>query len=187
MSYQERWAEELSLLKSILDKTELLTVKKWGIDIYTHNGKNIVGFLGFKNHFALWFYNGVFLTDKYKVLVSADGEKTKAMRQWRFTSIDQIDEKKILEYVKETVQNSINGIELKPDKFTPVAVPALLAARLKSDKEFNVAFKKLTPGKQKEYNLYVEEAKQDATKMKRIEKIVPLVLQGIGLNDKYKK
>jgi len=186
MAYQEQWAEELSLLKSILDKADLEVVKKWGIDTYTCNGKNIVGFLGFKHHFALWFYNGVFLKDKYKVLVSADGEKTKAMRQWRMKSMDEIDEKKILSYVNEAIKNSKEGIELKPEKFAPVPVPQLLADRLKKDKELKAAFSKLSPGKQKEYNIYVDEAKQEATKLKRIDKIAPMILEGIGLNDKYK-
>jgi uncharacterized protein YdeI (YjbR/CyaY-like superfamily) len=187
MNYQKQWAEELGLLKSILDKTDLEVVKKWGIDIYTLHGKNIVGYLGFKKHFALWFYNGVFLNDRYHVLMSADGEKTKAMRQWRFSSIEEIDEKKILEYVREAIQNSINGIELKPEKFTPVKTPELLAKRLKSDKELNAAFKRLTPGRQKEYNVYIDEAKQEATKLKRIDKVIPMILKGIGLNERYKK
>lgn len=187
MNYQEQWVKELSLLQSILDKTELVPVKKWGINIYTNNGKNIVAYLGFKNHCALWFYNGVFLKDKYNVLVSAAGGKTKAMRQWRFTSIEQMDEIIILEYIKEAIQNSVNGIELKPEKFSPVPVPLLLDARLKSDKALQLAFNKLTPGKQKEYCLYIDEAKQEGTKLKRIEKIVPMILQGVGLNDKYKR
>ncbi|HNQ27126.1 MAG TPA: YdeI/OmpD-associated family protein [Aquaticitalea sp.] len=179
------WQEELNRLAEILDKSGLEVMTKWGAPVYTRNGKNIVSFAGFKHHFSLWFQNGVFLKDPYNVLISSN-DKTKALRQWRFSSMDEIDEKKILEYVKEAVQNSEEGKELKPEKFKPVPVPELLQNELDLNKELKSAFEKLTPGKQKEYNLYIEEAKQEATKQKRIKKITPMILQGIGLNDKYK-
>ncbi|MBX3163117.1 MAG: YdeI/OmpD-associated family protein [Bacteroidetes bacterium] len=179
------WTEALDKLQSILNKTQLNVAKKWGIDVYTHKGKNVVGFLGFKNHVALWFHNGIFLKDKYKVLVSADS-KTKSLRQWRFTSLDEINEKKILEYVKEAIEAEEKGLKLKPEKFKPVAVPELFAKTLSKNKTLKTAFEKLTPGRQKEYNLYIDEAQQETTKLARIEKIKPMILQGVGLNDKYK-
>lgn len=179
------WEEALDKLQGILNKTQLTVAKKWGIDVYTHKGKNVVGFLGFKNHLALWFYNGVFLKDKYKVLVSANS-KTKSLRQWRFTSADEINEKKILEYVKEAIEIEEKGLKLKPEKFKSVAVPELFAKALNKNKSLKTAFEKLTPGKQKEYNIYIDEAKQESTKLARIEKIKPMILKGLGLNDKYK-
>ena len=181
-----QWSEELNCLTEILDKSGLEVVVKWGAPVYTLNGKNIVACGGFKNHFALWFYNGVFLKDPYKVLSSGTEGKTKALRQWRFSSMDEIDEKKITEYIKESVENAKAGKELKPAKFKAVAIPELLENKLNSDAEFKSAFEKLTPGKQKEYNLYIEEAKQEKTKLARIEKIKPMILNGIGLYDKYK-
>lgn len=180
-----KWAEELNKLKSILDKTGLDTAVKWGTEIYTHNGKNIIGFLGFKNHVALWFYNGVFLKDKYNVLVSAN-DKTKSLRQWRFTSVHEIDEKKILEYVKEAVAIEEKGLKIKPEKHLPVPIPELLVKAFNKNKLLKTAFNTLTSGKQKEYSVYINEAKQEATKLKRIEKITPMILQEMGLNDKYK-
>lgn len=179
------WNEELNLLTEIVEKSGLEKTIKWGAPVYTHKGKNIISFGGFKNHFALWFYNGVFLKDPYKVLVSAQ-ERTKALRQWRFHSIDEIDEKIILEYIEESVENSEKGKEIKPEKFKSVPVPELLLNELNSNEKLKSSFEKLTPGKQKEYNLYIEEAKQEKTKLARIEKIKPLILNDLGLNDKYK-
>lgn len=180
------WEEELEVLKEILDKTELTKTIKWGAPVYTYKGKNIVGFVGFKNHFTLWFYNGVFLSDPYKVLVSAQ-DTTKALRQWRFNSIEEIDEKRILQYVQEAIKNSDEGKEIKAEKFKAVPVPELLQNELNQDKNLKNSFEKLTPGKQKEYSLFIEEAKQEKTKMERIEKIKPQILSGIGLHNKYKK
>lgn len=186
MEKVNHWQEELELLQSILNKTELIETTKWGAPVYTHNGKNIVGFVGFKNHFTLWFYNGIFLKDPYKVLVSAQ-EKTKALRQWRFHSKEEIEEQKILEYVKEAILNADEGKEIKPEKFKSVSIPDVLQNEFNQDENLKSAFETLTPGKQKEYNLYIEEAKQAKTKLARIEKIKPMILDGIGLHDKYKK
>ncbi len=186
MDKVNQWGEELNRLTKILDKTGLEVVIKWGSPVYTLNGKNIVAYGGFKNHFALWFYNGVFLKDPYKVLTSGTEGKTKALRQWRFHSMDEIDEKKITEYLKESIQNAKKGKELKPEKFTAVSIPEILQNELDDDIIFKQAFEKLTAGKQKEYNLYIEEAKQEKTKISRLEKIKPMIMQGIGLNDKYK-
>lgn len=180
------WEKELEALAQIIGKTELTETVKWGAPVYTYNGKNIVGFVGFKNHFTLWFYNGVFLKDPYNVLVSAQ-EKTKSLRQWKFNSLNEMDEARILEYINEAIENAKEGKAIKPEKFKPVAVPPLLQNELEQDKNLKSAFEKLSPGKQKEYNLYIEEAKQEKTKLTRLQKIKPMILYGIGLNDKYKK
>ncbi len=187
MDKVNQWAKELELLTQILNKTELVQTIKWGSPVYTHGEKNIVSFGGFKNYFTLWFYNGVFLKDPYKVLVNAQEGKTKALRQWRFKSIEEIDEKKILEYVSEAIKNLEEGKEIKPEKFKSVPIPELLNVELSKDKNLQSSFEKLTPGKQKEYILYINEAKQDNTKLSRLGKIKPMILNGMGLNDKYKK
>jgi len=98
------WAAELEILQIIISKTNLVATLKWGTPVYTYNGKNVVGITGFKNHFALWFYKGVALKDESKVLVNAQEGVTKSLRQWRFTSKSEIDEKLILEYIEEAIR-----------------------------------------------------------------------------------
>src|SRR5687768_15659821 len=92
------WAEELDMLKNILHNTPLVETTKWGGPTYTYNGKNVLGLGGFKNFFTIWFYKGVFLKDEAGLLVNANEGTTKSLRQWRFTSIDEIDEKLVLHY-----------------------------------------------------------------------------------------
>lgn|SRR5690606_22631031 len=186
MDKVNQWTKELEQLALIINKAPLEKTIKWGADVFTYNGKNVVSYGGFKNYFTMWFYNGVFLKDKYKVLVSAQDGKTKSLRQWRFSSIDEIDEKKILEYIYEAIEIEKKGLKIKPEKFKPVPVPELLQNELEKNKKLKMAFEKLTPGKQKEYSLYIDEAKQEKTKVSRIEKIKPMILSGTGLNDKYK-
>lgn len=186
MQNNPNWSKELELIASIINKLPLEKTIKWGAEVFTYNGKNVVSYGGFKNYFMLWFFNGVFLEDKYKVLVNAQEGKTKSLRQWRFTSIAEIDEKKIKEYIYEAIEIEKKGLKIAPEKFVAVPVSEVLEVEFKNDKSLKTAFKKLTPGKQKEYIIYINEAKQETTKLKRLEKIKPMILNGIGLNDKYK-
>lgn len=186
MQNNNQWTEELELVASIINKLPLEKTIKWGAEVFTYNGKNVVSYGGFKNYFTIWFYNGVFMEDKYKVLVNAQEGKTKSLRQWRFTSISEIDEKKIAEYIYEAIKIEKKGLKIQPEKFVAIPVAEILETEFKTDKALKTAFEKLTPGKQKEYIVYINEAKQEATKLKRVEKIIPMILQGIGLNDKYK-
>ena len=186
MLNNNQWSEELELLVSIINKLPLEKTIKWGAEVFTYNGKNVVSYGGFKNYFMLWFFNGVFLEDKYKVLINAQEGKTKSLRQWRFTSITEIDENKITEYINEAIEIEKKGLKISPDKFVAIPISEILEKEFKNDKTLKSAFEKLTPGKQKEYIVYINEAKQETTKLKRLEKIKIMILQGIGLNDKYK-
>ncbi|MEA4935971.1 MAG: YdeI/OmpD-associated family protein [Paludibacter sp.] len=182
-----QWQEELNLIKSIIRQTELEETIKWGTEVYTYNGKNVVSCGAFKNFLSLWFYNGVFLKDKYNVLVSAQEGKTKALRQWRFTSMDEIDEKKILEYILEAIENEKEGRTWKAEKSTTLGIPEGLLKVFQNNDELKKAFDGLTPYKQKEYTEFIESAKREETRNARLAKIEPMILNGIGLHDKYKK
>lgn len=186
MASSDKWQEELDLLHDIMQKTGLVETTKWGGPVYTHNGKNILSYGGFKNHIALVFFQGVFLKDPYKVLQSAQDGKAKAMRQWRFTSASQIDEKRILEYVKEATRNAEEGKQHKPEKSEPAPIPEQLKDALTQDKTLKSAFEALAPYQQRLYMEHIAGAKQESTKQARLEKIKPMILQGVGLHDKYK-
>lgn len=180
------FGEALSLLRDLINTTELEETLKWNAPVYTLNGKNVVGLGAFKNHFGIWFFNGVFLKDKNNLLEQAQ-EKTKGLRQMRFESIDDIDKHAVLAYVTEAIENQKLGKEIKPEKKgKTIVIPKELQIALETNKNFQSAFKALTPGKQREYCEYIELAKQEKTKMSRLEKIKPMILKGVGLNDKYK-
>jgi uncharacterized protein YdeI (YjbR/CyaY-like superfamily) len=185
--YNTQWQDELAILKSIIQKTGLQMAIKWGAEVYTHKGKNVVSYYGFKNYFAMWFYNGVYLEDKHNVLVNAQDNKTKALRQWRFASKEEIDENLILEYIQEAIKCEEEGKVWKPEKSDDIVIPDELLQAFASDNEIEKAFSKLTFYKQKEYVEHIESAKREETKLARIDKIIPMILNGIGLNDKYKK
>ena len=184
--YHDQYADITEKLEQIVSKTDLVKEFKWGGDIYTYNGKNVLAFSGFKNHYSLWFHNGVFLNDKAKVLMSANEGKTKALRQWRFKTITDLNEKLIEEYIKEAILIAKEGKELIIEKTSPIEPHGILKDALDEDTVFYQAFFALTPGRRKDYIEYINEAKQEKTKISRVEKIKPLILEGKGLHDKYK-
>jgi uncharacterized protein YdeI (YjbR/CyaY-like superfamily) len=181
------WPNELELLKSIVTKTELVETAKWGGTVYVLNGKNVLGVGGFKNYFALWFFDGVFLKDEKKRLVNAQEGVTKSLRQWRFSSKEEVNEAEILMYIKEAIENEKQGKIIKPEKTKTVTlIPEIFQKELDADIPLAGAFSKFSPYKQKEFLEYIETAKREETKLSRIEKIKPMILENIGLNDKYR-
>lgn len=178
--------EALKILRDIISSTELTESIKWNAPIYELNGKKVIGFGAFKNHFGIWFFNGVFLKDEQNLLITAQ-EKTKGLRQMRFESIKDINKSHVLAYVKEAIKNQKLGIELKPErKKKETIIPLELKALLGENSLLKSSFSSLTPYKQREYCEYISEAKRAETKQSRLEKITPMLLKGIGLNDKYK-
>lgn len=180
-----QWTEELELLKSIINKTPLTETTKWGGIVYTYNDKNVLGIGGFKNFFTIWFFKGVFLKDEKGVLVNANEGNTKSLRQWRFTSTEEVNEKEVLKYINEAIEVEKAGLEIKPEK-RETAIPEYLQEELDNSTALKAAFEQLTPFKQREYAEFIETAKRDATRLSRMEKIKPMILNGIGLNDKYR-
>ncbi len=181
------WPEELDLLRSLIAGTELVEMTKWGGPVYTIGKKNVLGIGGFKDYVALWFWNGVFLKDPAGKLIQANEGVTRGLRQWRFTSKSEIEkeEKLILQYIREAIENEKAGLSIKPQKKETV-ISDFFRKYLNADKNFATAFEAFTPGKQREFLEYIDTAKREETKITRMEKIKPMILDGIGLNDKYR-
>jgi len=182
----EPWADEVMMLRDIILTTGLKEEIKWGGPIYTLDGKNVLAIGGFKNFFTIWFHNGAFLKDPEKVLVNASEGRTRGLRQWRFTSKNEIKPALIKKYILEAIANEKAGLKIKPEKKPLPAIPAEYQAAFKKDKALKEAFSKLTPGKQREYLEYVLEAKTEETRIRRVQKGIPNIKAGIGLNDKYR-
>jgi len=181
----ETYSNELERLRSILLTTELQETVKWGIPTYTINNKNVISISAFKSHFGMWFFNGVFLTDPHQILHNAQEGKTKGMRQLRFKNATDIDKSIILDYVLEAIQNQKKGLEIKPEK-KPLLIPEELSEVFKSNTTLESMFNSLNLTKKREFTEYISTAKRAQTKQQRLEKIIPMILNNIGLNDKYR-
>ena len=186
INQSKQWGVELKMLRNVLQSTALQEGIKWGAPCYTYNDKNVVGIGSFKSYFGLWFYQGALLADDKNVLINAQEGKTKAMRQWRMASAKDVKPAIIKRYVKESMCHFDAGRAIKSDRSKPIDVPQELRNAMRRRKGATAAFAKLKPGAQREFSEYVAAAKREDTKKRRLDKILPMIQNGVGLNDKYR-
>ena len=180
----ERWHVELSLLRNILLQTGLKEEVKWGQPCYTLEGRNVIVIHGFKEYCALLFFKGALLKDPEKLLIQQT-ENVQSSRQIRFTQAKDIVRltPTLKRYVFEAIEVEKAGLKVIPKKVSEYKVPAELTDTFKTSPALKEAFHKLTPGRQRAYLLFFGSAKLPQTRISRIEKNIPRILQGKGLND----
>jgi len=157
---------------------------KWGCPCYTYEGNNIVLIHTFKDYCAFLFFKGVLLKDPKGILIQQTAN-VQAARQVRFTSAKEIDKQKttLKAYIYEAVELEESGVKVEMKKITEFPMPEEFKARLDKDKKLKKAFEELTPGRQRGYLLHFSSAKQSKTRESRIEKSIPQILDGKGLDD----
>lgn len=180
------WADGLAVLREVALGVGLEETVKWGAPCYMHAGRNVISLGGYKGYFGLWFHNAGALEDPDDVLRQAEGGSSTEMRQWRFGSVKEIKKRVLKSYLKRAMELAEGPVKKRVVKGAPENLPVELEAALKAKKGARAAFDALTPGRQREYAAYIAEAKREATKRSRLEKCLPLILAGVGLNDKYR-
>ncbi len=181
------WTEELKRLRAIVLDCGLSEELKWGVPCYTFQNKNVVLVSALKNYCALSFFKGSLLSDGHGIL-KKPGENSQATRQVKFVNVQEIDnlEAVLKTYLFEAIEIEKAGLKVEFKK-NPEPVPEELQQKLDDDLLFKNAFEALTPGRQRGYILYFSQPKQSKTRVTRIEKYTSNILNGEGLNDKYKQ
>lgn len=184
MAYRERWKAEITTMRKVLSGLGMKEERKWGKPTYTVDGKNIVIIQGFKEYFALGFFQGALLKDPEKLLVQLG--RVHAARVMKFTDAREISAKSaiIKAYVREAISVEKAGLRMKPKSSSDYPVPEELIDRFRKDPRFKRAFEALTPGRQRSYLYHFAAAKQSATRTARIEKAMPAIFEGRGLLEK---
>lgn len=184
----KKWQPELKALRALALGLPLVEDMKWGQPCYTLEGRNVFLVTAFKNYALVMFVKGALLKDRRKLLVTA-GQNTQAARQLRFTSLAEIKKKQaiIKDYMREAMKAEQAGKEVIFKPLVAMAIPEALEAALRKNKAFKKAFESLTPGRRRAYIIYIAGAKTAVTRLSRVEKIRPLVMKGLGLNDNYVK
>ncbi|MHA6249344.1 YdeI/OmpD-associated family protein [Pontibacter sp. CAU 1760] len=182
-----KWQKEYQKLRAIMLACGLTEELKWGCPCYTFKTNNIVLIHGFKAYCALLLHKGVLLYDSENILVQQT-ENVQSARQIRFTNLDEINEleQTIKAYVFEAIEVERAGLKAELKKTTDYTIPDEFQQFLIDNTDLKTAFEALTPGRQKGYLLYFSQPKQSKTRQSRIEKCVPKILNGEGLNDNYK-
>ena len=180
----QSWRAEFELLREILLEAPLDELLKWGWPCYASEGRNLVLMHGFKSYCALLFFKGALLKDPAGALVQQTAN-VQAGRQMRFTSAAQIlaSRNVISAYVAEAIELEESGAMIKFKTAEEFAVPEEFQVRLEAQPDLKAAFSALTPGRQKAYLLHFAGAKQSKTRQARIEKALPSILGGKGLDD----
>ena len=178
------WVDELEQLRQIVLDTGLTEVIKWGVPVYTQNGKNIVTVNALKESANIGFFKGVLLTDKHKILQQQGNLQSD--RIVKFTNVNDIENVKdvLRAYVLEAIEIEESGKKVEFKK-NPEPIPDELLEAFEQDLEFKQAFYKLTTGRQRGYIIHFSQPKQSQTRIGRIEKYKEQIFNGIGLNDKY--
>ncbi len=181
----QKWRDEFHLLREIVCENKLLEEDyKWMHPCYTFEGKNIVLIHGFKEYCALLFYKGALLKDTKGILIRQT-ENVQLARQIRFTNAEQIIKQKpfIRDYIKEAIEIEKSGKKLPMKKVSEYPIPEEFQRALDEDEALSKAFHSLTPGRQKGYLFYFNQAKQSKTRAARIEKYHQCILDGKGIDD----
>lgn len=180
----DKWQAEYRKLRMILLDCNLDEDLKWGKPCYTFENNNIVIMHGFKEYCALLFIKGALMHDPKGILVQQT-ENVQAGRQIRFKNVQEIDamESTLKDYVREAIEVEKAGLEVEFKKNAEYTIPEEFQNRLNDNPALKTAFEALTPGRQRGYILHFSEPKQAKTRESRVEKCIPQILGGKGLND----
>ncbi len=180
----KKWQEEFETLREIVLDSPLTEEVKWGQACYTSDGRNVVLIHGFKEYCALLFFKGALLKDPKAILIQQT-ENVQSARQIRFTNVREIVEMKLIlkAYIHEAIQVEKAGLKVKLKKTSDFKVPEEFQKKLDKNPALKKAFAALTPGRQRGYLFYFSAAKQSKTRDARIEKCMPQILMGKGLDD----
>jgi Uncharacterized protein conserved in bacteria len=178
----KNWKEEFEKLRMLLLDCQLTEEFKWGKPSYSYQGNNIVIIQGFKEYCALLFFKGSLLRDTNNILIRQT-ENVQAGRQIRFLHVTQIIEMEAIlkAYIYEAIEIEKAGLEIIYKKKEEYVIPDEFQKKLNEFPELKTAFEALTPGRQRGYLLYFSEPKQSKTREARIDKYIPQILNGKGL------
>lgn len=179
-----KWQPEYEKLRTIILKSGLTEELKWGCPCYTFENRNVVLIHGFKDYCALLFFKGALLKDPKGILIQQT-ENVQSARQIRFTNAREIAKLKtsLEAYLREAIEVEKAGLKVNLKQTSQFKMPDEFKDKLSGDASLKKAFNSLTPGRQRAYLLYFSSPKQAKTREARIQKSVPQILKGRGLND----
>jgi uncharacterized protein YdeI (YjbR/CyaY-like superfamily) len=180
----KKWRNEFEKLRLMVLECGLTEELKWGCPCYSFQKNNIVLIHGFKEYCALLFFKGALLHDAEGILVQQT-ENVQSARQIRFASIHEIIAMELVvkAFIHEAIEAEKAGLKVKYKKTVEFTMPEEFQRRLDANRALKKAFESLTPGRQRGYLLYFSSAKQSKTRVSRVEKYIPQILDGKGLDN----
>jgi uncharacterized protein YdeI (YjbR/CyaY-like superfamily) len=159
---------------------------KWSFPHFDYKG-SMCSMASFKNHCAFGFWKGSIMKDSAGVLHEQGSSGMGSLG--KITSLKDLpNDKTLIAYIKQAVQLNEDGIKLPPRQRTEqkdLSVPASLASALEKDKKAQTVFEEFSPSHKKEYIEWINEAKTETTRNKRIESAIEMMTEGKTRNWKY--
>ncbi len=183
VSRAKKWQRETKKLRTILLDCGLDEDLKWGKPCFQFEGSNVAIIQPFKEHCSLMFFKGALLEDTHGLLRS-QGENTQSALRLEFTGEAGIKKTVVKAYAKQAIAVQRAGLEVDFKAKRELELPDELTRILKKDRKLADAFHALTPGRQRGYVLHFTGAKQSKTRTARIEKCIPRIRAGRGMNDR---
>lgn len=179
-----KWQHAFKELRAIALDCDLTEEFKWGHPCYTLNGQNVVLMHGFKEYCALLFFKGALMQDPKGILVQQT-KNVQAGRQIRFTSAEEIAKmaSTLKSYIRDAIKVEKSGAQVEFKETAEFDMPEEFLSKLEESPALQEAFAGLTPGRQRGYLLHFSSAKQAKTRESRVEKCIPHILKGKGLDD----
>lgn len=181
---QDKWRAEFEELRRILLDTGLTEDLKWGQPCYALDGGNVALIHGFKEYCAILFHKGALLKDAKGILIQQT-KNVQSARQIRFTSVHEVTklEKTLKAYLREAIEIERAGLKVELKKTEDFELPEEFEAKLAKSAKLKAAFAALTPGRQRAYIFHFAQPKLSKTRIARVEKHIPRILEGLGLDD----
>ena len=178
------WLTGLLTLRRIALDAGLTEVAKWGHPVYMHAGRNIAIMGAFRGDCRLTFFNAALMRDP-EGLLERQGPNTRHPDCLRFTdsAAPAALESVIRAYLAEAMGYADQGL-LPPKEPTEVDLPPELVEALDADPDLAEAFAALTPGRQKSWALFLNDAKTASTRLSRIEKGRAKIIAGKGSTER---
>lgn len=179
-----KWKAEVEKLRNLVLETGLTEDLKWGCPCYMLGKANVVLIHDFKEYCALLFFKGALLQNEDGLLIQQT-ENVQSARQMRFVNFQEVIDREAIVKAKifEAIDVEKAGLKVELKKTKDFEVPEEFQAVLDENSEIKMAFEALTPGRQRAYLFHFGQAKQSKTREARIEKFIPKILEGKGLDD----
>jgi uncharacterized protein YdeI (YjbR/CyaY-like superfamily) len=181
---EKKWRAEFTKLREIILSCDLTEDLKWGQPCYSLDGRNVILMHGFKEYCAVLFHKGALLKDPKGILIQQT-KNVQAARQIRFTNLQDVTrvEKTLKAYIREAIAAEKAGLKVPFKRTKDFEMAEEFERKLDESRELKAAFEALTPGRQRAYLLYLSQAKQAKTREARVDKCIPRILEGLGLDD----
>lgn len=162
---------------------------KWGFPHFDYKGEMMCSMASFKQHASFGFWKAPLMKDP--VLKETAASEVAMGHLGKITSLKDLpSDKKITSWIKEAMKLNDDGVKMvktKQVKTTELVIPSYFTKALQKNKKALSCFESFSTSAKKEYVSWVDDAKSEDTRDKRIEQSIDWLAEGKPRNWKYMK